>query len=271
MVYGINEFDPEQGSPTSYDFDYIRDLTTDENGRYNSSSLLPGYYQVVVQTSDGFQIENRLVEINAGNNWFNISQPKKGIVEGTAYFDENENNEIDTGEELSNVAIDVVYTSTGTNNIIETLTTDGKGAFTSSAFLPGSYELNATKLPDYEKTISVTIEENKTITQNISMEYATITVSGETIRSDTNQPVSNISIVFNVDDRVENNSATRTTMKSDEIGEYTVDLLPGSYNVSVNQNVNESGTAVTYLFTDELTISVGQASFTYEIALTREE
>lgn len=270
MVYGINEFDPEQGSPKSYDFDYVRDMATDENGWYNTSALLPGYYQIVAQTSDGFQIENRLVEINAGNNWFNISQPKKGVVEGTAYFDENGNNEIDDGEELSDVAIDVVYTSTGTNNIVETLTTDGNGAFTTSAFLPGSYELNATKLMGYEKTISVTIEENKTITQNISMEYTTITVGGETIRSDTNQPVSNISIVFNVDDRVENNSATRTTTKSDETGDYTVDLLPGSYNVSVNQNVNESGTVVTYLFTDELTISVGQAPVTYEIALTRE-
>ncbi len=271
IVYGINEFDPEQGSPTSYDFDYIRDLTTDETGRYNSSSLLPGYYQVVAQTADGFQIENRLIEINAGNNWLNISQPMEGDIEGTAYFDENENDEIDPGEELSNVEIDVVYTLTGTNNIVETLTTDVNGAFKTSAFLPGSYELNATKLPGYETSISVTIEENMTTTQNISMEYARIIVSGETIRSDTSQSVSNISIVFNVDDRVENNSATRTTTKSDETGSYTVDLFPGSYNITVNQDVNESGTVVTYFFTGELTIPVGKAPFSYEIALTREE
>ncbi len=271
LVYGVDALDPNQGRPTAYDWDYLKDLTTDENGYYNVSDLLPGYYQIIVQTKDGFQIENTLIPLTGGQNWHNTTKPQKGNAEGTVYFDENGNDEIDTGEEMSDVTIDVVYTTTGTDKIVETITTDEKGRYETSSFLPGDYELNATKLPDYQTTSSITIEENKTITSNISMTYAKISVSGVTLRADNNEPISNITIGFAVDADVENNTASKIETKSNQDGEYSVNLMPGSYIVQVDQEVNETGTMVTYEYSEELVIEVGQAPEVYNIALSREE
>jgi hypothetical protein len=271
LIYGIDSLDPESGSPTAYDYENFGQLTTDENGHYNISSLLPGYYQIVVQTSDGFQIENTLIAVNGGHNWHNVTKPQEGNVEGIAFFDMNGNGQVDSGEEMSDVSIDVVYTTTGSNKIVETLTTDGAGGFETASFLPGDYQLNATKLPGYEKTTTVKIQENKTVTQNISMSYAKIAVSGETTRADTNQAVSNVTISFDADEDVENNTAVAVEINSDETGEYKVELNPGSYLINVDQEVNESGTMVTYKYSAKITISIGQAPKDYDIALTREE
>lgn len=271
LVYGIDELDPNQGTPTSYDFDYVYELTTDADGRYNVSDLLPGYYQIVVHTEGDFQIENVLLPMNAGENWYNVSKPDEGNVEGVVYFDENGNSEVDAGEELAGASIDLVYTMTGTNEVVETLTTDADGRYESSYFLPGAYELDIKKLPDYELTTSITIPEGDTLSQNISMQYAMIEFSGETIRADTGAKVANMTITFEADAAVENNTAQKTDAMSDANGAYSVELMPGSYIVSVDEEVNESGVIVNYSFTDELIVTVGQAPEVYDIALTREE
>ncbi len=271
IIYGIDALDPQQGTPTAYDWDHIRELTTDENGYYNASSLLPGYYQILVQTEAGFQIENTLIPVQGGDNWHNVSKPQEGSVEGTVYFDENNNGEYDEGEELSGVTIDVIYTATGTNNIVETIVTDENGRYSTSEFLPGLYELHATKLPDYETTIQVNIPENDTLTENIMIQYAMIDVSGETLRDDTNQPVANMTITFTVDPTVENNTANDTETQSDETGSYSTELMPGSYLVAVDEMVNETGIMVSYTFTGTLNIAVGQDPVTYDVPLIREE
>jgi hypothetical protein len=271
QIYGVDSLDPNQGTPTAYDWNNVHELTTDENGHYNISKLLPGYYQVVAITSDGFQMENRIIQVNAENNWHNVSKPQPGNVEGTVYFDENENGEVDDGEEMVDASIDVIYASTGTNKVVETVSTDENGEYETSEFLPGTYQLNVTKLPGYETVTSVTIEENTTTSKNISIQYAKIKVTGEVIREDTNQPFVNASINFAVDTEVENNTANESEAQSDTSGAYSVELLPGSYVVSVIEQINESGTIITYTYSSDLTLSIGQDDTTYDIALTREE
>ena len=271
QIYGVDSLDPNQGTPTAYDWNNVHELTTDEDGHYNISKLLPGYYQVVAITSDGFQMENRIIQVNAENNWHNVSKPQPGNVEGTVYFDENENGEVDDGEEMVDASIDVIYASTGTNKVVETVSTDENGEYETSEFLPGTYQLNVTKLPGYETVTSVTIEENTTTSKNISIQYAKIKVTGEVIREDTNQPFVNASINFAVDTEVENNTANESEAQSDTSGAYSVELLPGSYVVSVIEQINESGTIITYTYSSDLTLSIGQEDTTYDIALTREE
>lgn len=72
-IYGVKSFDPEEGIPTNYDFNHIHELSTDETGYYQISSLLPGYYQLIVQTSNKIQIENTLISVNPGNNLYNVN------------------------------------------------------------------------------------------------------------------------------------------------------------------------------------------------------
>jgi dolichyl-phosphooligosaccharide-protein glycotransferase len=271
QLYGIDALDPNQGTPTAYDWNNVNELTTDENGHYNVSSLLPGYYQIVVIDKDGFQLENNIIPVNVGDNWHNVTRPQEGNIEGKVYFDENDNDAYDAGEEITGASIDVVYTSTGTNKVVETITTDANGDYETSSFLPGSYELNVTKLPEYETLTSVTIEENKTTMENVSIEYAKILVSGETLREDTNQPISNINISFAADISVENNTANDSEAQSGADGSYSLELMPGSYTVDVAERVNESGTMVQYTFTGTLTISVGQDPVIYDISMAREE
>ena len=271
QLYGIDALDPNQGTPTAYDWNNINELTTDENGHYNISSLLPGYYQIVVIDKDGFQLENNIIPVNVGENWHNVTRPQEGNIEGKAYFDENDNDAYDTGEEITGASIDVVYTSTGTNNVVETITTDANGNYETSSFLPGNYELNVTKLPDYETVTTASIEENKTTTKNISIQYAKISVTGDTIREDTNQLVSNINITFAADTTVENNTANNSDTISNSNGAYSLDLMPGSYIVTVDEEVNESGTIVTYTYSGTLTVAVGQDPITYDISMAREQ
>ena len=271
QLYGIDALDPNQGTPTAYDWNNINELTTDENGRFNISSLLPGYYQIIVLDKDGFQLENTIIPVKVDENWHNVSRPQEGKSEGTVYFDDNGNEAYDTGEEISDASIEVIYASTGTNKVVETITTDVNGNYETSSFLPGAYELNVTKLPDYETVTSVTIEEDKTVTKNISIQYAKIEVTGETIREDTSQTVSNINITFAVDTAVENNTANESETVSDADGAYSVELMPGTYTVDVAERVNESGTMVQYTFSGTLMISVGQDPISYDIALAREE
>ena len=271
-ILGYDAFDPNQQTPTAYDFESIKETKTDANGYFNFSSLLPGYYQVTIRDADGFQLEsNPYVVVNPGTNWKNVSKPQKGSIEGTTYFDENDNGNYDSGEELSDVTIDVVYTTTGTNNIVETITSDENGQYTTSAFLPGNYELNATKSPDYEGVTSVSIEENKTVTKNVTLQYSKIKVTGKTLRADTNEPVANISVLFNEDTDVVNNTANESQVQSDSTGSYTANLMPGSYIVQVAEQVNETGTIVEYTFTGELTLDIGQDPVSYDITLAREE
>ena len=80
-----------------------------------------------------------------------------------------------------------------------------------------------------------------------------------------------MTIAFDADDDVENNTAIEVETQSDQTGNYLVELNPGSYVVNVDQEVNESGTTVTYQYSAKISISIGQAPKTYDLALTREE
>jgi hypothetical protein len=46
--------------------------------------------------------------------------------------------------------------------------------------------------------------------------------------------------------------------------------MPGSYNVTVNQVVNESGTNVKYLYSGKLEIQIGEETKTFDLLMAKE-
>jgi len=267
-IIGINKLDPETGQPTEYDSEFYRVERTNAEGYYNTSDLMPGYYQIIALTPEGFQIENTIIPIETGENSHNITKPKDGAVEGYVYRDLNENGLYDTGEAMKDVTVDLIYTTAG-QKVVNSTKTDESGyyMFTST---PGDYLLNATKLPEYQTQVEAVINEEETTRINISLTYAKIDVSGTTRVQGSLDTVGNISISFNPDRTYLNNSAVATSAMSNSNGAYAVEMMPGYYNVSVDQQVNESGVIVTYTFNGKLHVLVGEGTKTYEILLSRE-
>jgi len=272
VLYPIDSLDPSSGTPTAYDFDNLQQVVTDENGYYNASGLLPGYYQLIVLNDEGYQIENILLPINEGENTFDVVQPLPGGVNGIVYFDSNNNGQHDTGEEIEDTTVDLVYASTGSNTVVESLITDASGSYSFDGFLPGAYQIQLRKLPVYEAAYNITISENTTIeNNNISLRYALVDVSGEVTNKETGQYATNVSITFAPDSTVANNTATAANIISDTSGYYEIALMPGTYNVSVSEIVNVSGVLETYIFNDNLFIDYGQGTLSYEILLTKQD
>ena len=107
----------------------------------------------------------------------------------------------------------------------------------------------------------------KTLDLQITKE--SITVSGTTNYDGTN--IKNITISFNPDIDVENNTAMFKSVRSDENGEYITEVMPGSYNVTIDETVNESGVFVTYKYSGLLDLIEAGTSKTYDIVMIREE
>ncbi|MCK5259118.1 MAG: hypothetical protein KAJ69_06310, partial [Thermoplasmatales archaeon] len=270
VLFGIDEMDPSTGQPVQYDYSMYRELTTDEKGYYNDSSLMPGYYRIITSDPDGFLIDDALIILYSGNTSHNISKPKPGAIEGNIYFDENGNNQYDMEEGMGNVVVKLQYAKPTGLDIVDSLTTDETGSYSFSSLVPGQYTINATKLPDYEVEIEATIPENETAVLNVSIGYAKVSLSGSTKDKDTGTTVSNISINFLPAYSVVNNTAQSATAKSDETGLYSAVLMPGSYNVTINQVVNESGTNVTYTYSSQLEIQIGEGTKTFDILMAKE-
>jgi dolichyl-diphosphooligosaccharide--protein glycosyltransferase len=268
-ILGIETINVDTFQPESYD--YSAEFLTDSNGFYNTTDLQPGYYQIVVITKEGFQIENTLKLVNVGINYHNSSKPMEGGVEGTIFFDDNSNKVYDSGEEMSGVDVELIYTGTGNNILISTLTTNSTGQYSFENLLPGFYDIITSKLPEYESSQSITITENITSTENVSVDYAFIEISGTIKNKDTLEVIGNTSIIFSVDTSIENNTAASTQVVANSNGEYTASLKPGYYDVSVNFTVNESGVDVRYTFKDKLQILPGEGTRAFEILATRQQ
>ena len=80
-----------------------------------------------------------------------------------------------------------------------------------------------------------------------------------------------MTILFSKDLRIAENTAVTKSVKTDRNGNYTIELMPGSYNASVEELVNESGQNVTYTGTGQITLNVGDTPKTLNILLTREQ
>jgi hypothetical protein len=159
----------------------------------------------------------------------------------------------------------------GEIKVVDSLVTDTTGKYSFISLVPGNYIINATKYPVYETEATITISENVSEFYNLSLAYAYVTVSGYTRYNDTGSTVDNVTIGFETDGSVVNNTAEPKAIASDKEGYFKSKLYPGSYNVTVTHMVNESGIDVLYVFERQITIQVGEVSKSYEILLDKGE
>jgi hypothetical protein len=80
-----------------------------------------------------------------------------------------------------------------------------------------------------------------------------------------------MTIFFAKDLNIQNNTAITTSVKTKANGLYTIELTPGSYNMTVEERINESGQNVTYLSTGRIAVTNGDAPRVFNIILTREQ
>jgi hypothetical protein len=270
VLLEIEEFDPDTGTPVQFNYSGSRIVLTNKTGYYNASELKPGIYFVRAMLDD-YVIHEGYAFMYSGNNSYNISKPLPATVNGTIYFDENSNSKYDTGEEMDGVTVDLLYTKLdGSNKFVSSLVTEGTGSYSFASLILGQYVLNATKTNrttgqlDYAVEENITLQENETKTFNVSITYAPITVRGYTKHGERN--IGELTVKFSPDTLIKNNTAKEGTSTADNNGYYTAKLMPGYYNVSVDESV-ELGT---YSFEGKLVLQIGEGVKSYDIPLTKE-
>ncbi len=238
-------------------------IVTDEKGYYNFTDIYPSIYTMSVIDEEGFEIHNTSIIIEPGHRYYNISKPKLSAIEGKVYYDGDFNGVFDSGEEMSDVNIDLRYARD--NRLIEEAITDADGAFSFSNLIPGEYIINATKNNEYNTEEYVTLIGNKTTYQNISIGLTKAILSGYT-RHDGNE-IGDIMISFMPDISVENNTAEPAyTNSNTSTGYYSVALTPGTYNISA---VKSERLTPVYSYEGSITIARGAGTTIYPINLDK--
>jgi dolichyl-diphosphooligosaccharide--protein glycosyltransferase len=250
----------------------IQPVQTDLQGHYIFHNLYPGKYNISAIENEYTLLNKEPINIVPGNNSYNILKPKLAEAKGVVYTDNNNDAKYTTGEESSDVQIQLTYTKfDGTQKPVTNLTTGMEGSYSFSSLIPGEYTLNATKQNTstghliYLTEQTVTLTANKTSWVNISLTYAPVIVSGYTTNN-TNK-IANIPVSFTPDNSVKNNTAIQNSITSDAQGYFTAKLIPGTYNVTVQKT---DGTTIVYTFTGKMGVSIAEGTAFYIIDVTKE-
>jgi asparagine N-glycosylation enzyme membrane subunit Stt3 len=250
----------------------VQPVKTDLQGHYIFRNLYPSKYNITAVENEYTLLNREPINVEPGNNSYNISKPKLAEVKGVVYTDSNGDKKYTTGEQASGVNIELTYTKLdGTQVHNDTTITDATGAYSFSSLIPGVYTINATKLNmttkhlDYLTTQTVTLTANKTSWVNISLTYAPVITSGYTTYNGAN--IGAIPITFAPDKSVKNNTATtQISATSDAQGLYVAKLIPGTYNVTVQKT---DAVTIVYNYTGKLIISIGKGFASYNIAVNK--
>ncbi|MEM0492682.1 MAG: SdrD B-like domain-containing protein [Candidatus Thermoplasmatota archaeon] len=244
----------------------VPSITTGKNGYYKFTDLYPSKYTIKA-TQNRFILHEESLKITPGSHTHNISKPQLSNIEGVIYFDSNMNDEYDTGEEMNNVLVELYYNPTG--HLVKTMKTDTSGHYSFSSLIPGEYYINASCLNtttgynDYHTKENITLEENKTLSLNISIWYATIKINGTTKIN--TSPKGDISIIFKPDTNIQNNTAQRATARSNSTGVYTVSLTPGYYDVTASYSTDNG----TFEYKGKLILKIGEGVKSFDIKLVK--
>ncbi len=276
-----NSYDPTIDTPLSgitvrlddyYFGNPVQPVTTDDQGHYIFRNLYPSKYNISAVEGDYTLLNRQSINIEPGNNTYNVSKPKLAGIKGVVYQDSNGDKKYNAGEEESAVHIKLTYTKLNDVELtVANVTTGASGSYVFPSLIPGEYTLNATKINtstgylDFLTEQSVTLTANKTTWVNISLTYAPVAVDGYTKYETT--AVAGIPITFAPDKSVANNSATKqSTATSNEQGSFGVDLIPGTYNVTVKKT---EGATTVYTFTGKLILFIGDGTASYNLSLTK--
>ncbi len=263
-ITGVNKLESAANGiqPTELDYTMVKEIFTDEMGHYNFSELKPGYY-VMESKFDSLYLDRSLVPLPSGNISINLSKPKPATVDGTVYYDSNNNNKLDSGDKLlSNAEVEFFYN----DKLVEAATTDESGYYSIELSVPGKkllqdgsyfeineYTVKTSKLPSYQSEATIAPEENKTTTFNISIDLATVNVTGYTTYN--GQQEGNIKLDLKVDKSVKGNTAEDDLVESNNNGYYQIDMVPGYYNATVSK---KEGNTLVYSYSGKLNLSAGE-------------
>jgi len=253
----------------------VTTVTTGANGTYSFSNLVPGGYTVNASqpnstTGNSDYLTAQAVTLTANTTTTsNIALTYAPVyVRGRTIRDTTNV----SGISVSFAADLSVKNNTAGKNAL-TATSDKNGSYVVK-LTPGSYNVTVSKkqgqtvIYSFEGKLKLFVGEGNQ-TYLIRLVKHTVTVSGVTKYNNTYR--ADTKVDFLPDTSVQNNTAIQNTIVSNATGVYTVELNPGTYTVSVNQTVNESGHNVTYIFRQLLVIAKDQPPQTLDILLSREE
>lgn len=252
----------------------VANVTTGASGSYAFPSLIPGEYTLnatKINTSTGYLgfLTEQTITLTANKtSWVNVSLTYAPVaVSGYTIY---ETTPI-AGIPMTFAPDKSVANNTATKQ--STATSNGQGSF-GVDLIPGTYNVTVKKT---EGTTTVYTFTGKlflfigqgTASYNISLTKVSVTVSGSTTYNGSGK--ANITIFFTKDLDVQNNTAITTSVKTKVNGMYTIELTPGSYNVTVEELVNESGQNITYISTGRIAVSSGDAPKVFNMVLAREQ
>lgn len=251
----------------------VKPVKTDQQGHYIFHNLYPSKYNISAVDENEFTLLNmKAINVEPGQNSYNISRPQLAEVKGWVYIDNNGDKKYTDGEGMNDVQVQLNYTRlNGTEKSVTNATSGAKGTYSFSSLIPGEYTLIATKANStnpknlvYLTEQTITLTANKTSWVNISLTFAPVVVSGYTTNN--SLKIANIPITFTPDTSVINNTATQNSGTSNAQGLYSAELQPGIYNVTVQKT--DSGTTV-YTFTGKLFVPIGVGITSYNIDVSK--
>ena len=204
--------------------------TTDSNGEYSFTNLENGNYTIKIEADD-YNDDTQTVAISGANATHDVE------LTAVVYSLTGKVVEFGTGTGLANVTIEI-------NG--QTLTTDSNGEYQIS-INSGSYQVKATLATYEDFTGTILVDANAgTIGDIVMIKVGTIRhiVSGNITDKDDNSAVAGAIVEFQ-------KSGTTNLAYSEETdvnGNYTIKLLPDTYDVTVSkagyQNETEAGLVI---------------------------
>ena len=242
--------------------------TTDSNGKYSFTNLIPGEYNLTVTLGK----EYRSVEqISLNENETLTKDISLQLVPVTTTGHTRYN-----GTDIGSIPITFSPNGSVPDNTAQEqkVTSDVKGSYEVD-LTPGSYNVTAEYRDSLSKVLIYSFNDKLPLVPaegihyyNISLIKNSTTVSGFTKYAGTN--VANVTeITFEPDGNVVNNTAGYGIAASNETGYYTVELAPGSYNISLNYSASEGGQNYTYTFEGKLVVPLIDKMPPYDIAMAR--
>jgi len=252
----------------------VSKVTTGADGAFAFSSLIPGTYtvnatKVNTSTKNLDYLTEQTVTLTANKtSWTNISLTYAPVTtQGYTTSD---------AVKIPNIPVTFAPDKTVKNNSATkqvAVTSDAKGLYVAK-LTPGIYNVTVKKTEGVTTVYTFTSKFSVfpgegNASYDVALTKVSVTVSGKTLYNNVGK--SNMTILFTKDLSVSNNTALTKSVTSDIHGNYTVELTPGSYNVTVDQFVNESGQNVTYTGAIHLTLRPGEKPNIHDIILTREQ
>jgi dolichyl-phosphooligosaccharide-protein glycotransferase len=228
-------------------------------GYYNASDLLPGYYRIVLEREDRGIVHLNDIALYSGNKTYNFSEPAAANLQGTVYYNKDDDENYTAGDEkIAGANVELILSTNKGEISLANTTSDSNGGYSFESLLPGqfnNYSVIVTKDKLYEGMVSLTLVENETKIQNISLSLTPVTVSGYAKYLAT--PVEGATVIFEKDGSVLENTAVDGSAETNADGYYTVSLQPGSYNITV---IKGTTTIEYYLDGEKITLAKAQGT-----------